>query len=147
MPDGLQESRTLLRAERERAATALSDLAARLADLDRAIETLGSLASGGGGGHGDGRRGGRRAAARGQGRSGARRPRQGTTTVAIEGFLTDQGRTAVHATQILEHLQSVGRAPSGKNPKSALTSTLFQMAKQGRVRNIGKNRWLKIRGT
>ena len=117
MPDGLQESRTLLRAERERAATALSDLPARLADLDRAIETLGSLAGGGCGGHGDGRRGGRPAAARGQGRSGARRPRQGTTTAAIAGFLTDQGRTAVHATQILEHLQSVGTRALGQEPQ------------------------------
>ena len=126
MPDATQESRTLLLAERESAATALRDLEAQLAELDRAIETLGSLAGRGSGGQGSGgRRRGVRAVATGQGRSGARGPRQGTTTAAIEGFLTDQGRTAVHATQILKHLQSVGRAPSGKNPKSALTATLY----------------------
>ena len=130
MPDAVQESRTLLRAERESAATALSDLEARLADLDRAIEALGPLAGRGGSGRGDGRRGGRPAAARGQGRS-VGKPRRGTTTPAIETYLSEQGRTAVHATQILEHLQTIGRAPSGMHPKATVIAALHQMAKRG----------------
>ena len=141
MANVIQQTRDQLFAEREQTTSALGDLEAQVAQLDAAIEALGALLGRG--------RPSRAATAppRRRGTSGvSMEPRAGTIAAAIEGYLGDQGRTAVHAAQIVEHLQGQGRAPSGKNPKATVETTLFQLAKRGRVRNIGRNRWRKVTG-
>ena len=63
----------------------------------------------------------------------------------IESYVSDQGRKATHADEILSHLASIDRAPGGKNPKATLQTTLAQLQKRGRVKNIGRNRWRVVR--
>ena len=70
---------------------------------------------------------------------------RGALTEAILVFLDTRGRQAVHADAILAHLQASGSAPVGRNPKASLGNALTRLEKQARVRNIGRNRWRRLR--
>ena len=129
------QARESLLAERERLTGTIADLQSALQQVEGALTALGAPMKP--------RRRRRRTVAQRR-RTGGRK-REGTTTEAVETFLAGQGRKAVHADAILEHLGEAGRAPGGKNPKATLASTLRRLATQGRVRNVGRNRWRALR--
>ena len=137
--NSVSEARRNLLAERDQVVANMKELQAKSDALDTALASIDTLLG----------RSSAPAPARGRrGRPGPRRTvrrrREGTIGEAIETYLAQHGRQAIHANQILEQLESAGRAPSGKNPKATLGTTLRQLAERGRVRNIGKNRWRKI---
>ncbi len=115
MADGIVVARDALTAER-------ADLQRRLAHVERALQALGSGAR--------------------RGRPGGRVDRvpRGSLMAGIEAVLAGQS-TPIHADQILEALQAQGSAPRGAIPKASLVNALTRMAKQGKVRNTGRNRW------
>ena len=117
MPDGIAVARAALTQER-------ADLHRRISDVDRALSALGGI--------GPGRRG------RQQGR--VDRVPRGSLTAGIEDVLAGQ-RAPMHADAILEALRARGAASRGANPKASLVNALTRMAKQGKVRNAGRNRW------
>jgi hypothetical protein len=130
--------------ERERLRSEISTLESQLSEVEAAIASLDRLTQ-------DGTRGtgrGRAAASSRRGRPAARSS-QGRTTPTmvslIESYVDSQGRKATHADEILAHLASIDRAPGGKNPKATLQTTLAQLQKRGRVKNIGRNRWRLVR--
>ncbi len=137
--------------ERERLQQEIRSLEAQLTEVDAAIASLDRIAHDGAsraGARSTGLRG-RPAGRRAQQSDGTRASGQGRTTptmvALIESYLDEQGRAAIHADQILDHLRTLDRAPSGKNPKATLQTTLAQLQKRGRVKNIGKNRWRLVR--
>ncbi len=70
---------------------------------------------------------------------------RGALTGAIRALQGRQGRQAVHADAILAHLQANGSAPVGRAPKASLGNALLRLERQAQVRNIGRNRWRRIR--
>jgi hypothetical protein len=142
---GIKEAREALMEERQRTLASIDELNARLAEIDAALKPLESLM-------GNGRAPTRRQAPGRNGRTAAaparraakttgRPPREGTMAAAIVEYLGGQGRTASHADEILQHLQGIERAPSGKNPKASVEQTLRQLEQRGWVKNAGRNRW------
>ncbi len=117
MADGITVAREALTAERV-------DLQRRIADVDRALQALSGM--------GTARRGGQRGRV-------DRVPR-GSLTAGIEETLASQS-APIHADEILEALRARGSAPRGANPKASLVNALTRMAKQGKVRNTGRNHW------
>ena len=74
----------------------------------------------------------------------ATKSRPGTISAAVEDFLDTKHPNAVHASEVLEHLESSDNTPGG-NARNVLQSTLNRLQERGTVRNIGKNRWRRIR--
>ena len=74
----------------------------------------------------------------------ATQSRPGTISAAVENFLDEHHPRALHASEVLEHLQSSGSTPGG-NAKNVLQSTLNRLQERGTVKNIGKNRWRRVR--
>ena len=70
----------------------------------------------------------------------ARRPR-GLITNKVREYLQRQTEP-VHATRILQYLESEGAAPQSDKPMPTLQSTLQRMKESGEVRNTGRNRWV-----
>ncbi len=134
----LDQAREQLIAEREATLAEMQALQERVERVDVALASLDGLTG----------RGSRATGARPRRRDVTSRPatRRGAITEAVDAYLDGQGRKAVHGDQILEHLVSVGTAPSGKNPKASLQTILRNLAEQGRTKNIGRNRWRKLRG-
>ena len=117
MADGIVVARDALTAEPP-------DLQRRLADVERALQALGGGSE----------------ARPGRPRGRVDRVPRGSLTAGIEAVLAEQSRP-IHADQILEALRAQGSAPRGANPKASLVNALTRMAKQGKVRNTGRNRW------
>ncbi len=69
-----------------------------------------------------------------------RRPR-GLITNKVREYLQRQSEP-VHATRILQYLESEGAAPQSEKPMPTLQSTLQRMKETGEVRNTGRNRWV-----
>ena len=42
-------------------------------------------------------------------------------------------------------MEEAGSAPDGQNPQADLVNALTRLEKQGQARNIGQNRWRRIR--
>ncbi len=74
-------------------------------------------------------------------RSSAGRAPRGTLLQSILTALEGQGRQAAHADALLELLRATGNLPNGQHPKANLVNALTRLEKQGKVRNIGRNRW------
>ena len=74
----------------------------------------------------------------------ATKSRPGTISAAVEDFLDTKHPNAVHAAEVLDHLASSGSTPGG-NARNVLQSTLNRLQERGTVRNVGKNRWRRIR--
>ena len=121
MADAIEVARQALQAEREA-------MQQRLDQVERALQALGD----------------RRPPAGRAARKRKQLPR-GALTGGILAFLQAQGRMATHATDILAHLQREGAGPVGANPKDSLSNALARLAAQGRVVNIGGNRWRRQR--
>lgn len=117
MADGITVARDALTAERV-------DLQRRIVDVDRALQALSGVGT----------------ARRGRQRGRVDRVPRGSLTAGIEETLASQ-REPIHADEILEALRARGSAPRGANPKASLVNALTRMAKQGKVRNTGRNRW------
>jgi hypothetical protein len=147
MPQSIKDARAAVLAEREQIAASIRDLEGQLKEIDSVLASLDRIAGSAPAGARTRRGTARRTAARptsngsqakGRGRRG---PRAGSMASTIESYLQEQGRKATHMDQIMEHLEQASRAPGGKNPKGSLRTTLYQLEKAGRIRNIGKNRW------
>jgi hypothetical protein len=140
---GIKEAREALLDERQRTAQRLSEIDAALSALDsllgqeRAPSSNGRVSATRGRAAGPGTRAGKTI---------GRAPREGTMAAVIESFLSDQGRKATHAEEVLRHLQNIEKAPGGKNPKASVEQTLRQLEQRGRVKNIGRNRWRTVAG-
>ena len=119
MADGITVAREALTAERV-------DLQRRIADVDRALQALSGLGTARG--------------PRGRQRGRVDRVPRGSLTAGIEQTLASQSEP-IHADEILEALRGRGAAPRGANPKASLVNALTRMAKQGKVRNTGRNHW------
>ena len=74
----------------------------------------------------------------------AAQSRPGTISAAIEDFLDSNHPRALHASDILDHLAAEGSTPGG-NARNVLQSTLNRLQDRGSVKNIGRNRWRRIR--
>ena len=74
----------------------------------------------------------------------ATKSRPGTISAAVEDFLDTKHPNAVHASEVLDHLASSDSTPGG-NARNVLQSTLNRLQERGTVRNVGKNRWRRIR--
>ena len=74
----------------------------------------------------------------------ATQSRPGTISAAVEDYLDANHPKAIHASEVLDHLESSGQTPGG-NARNVLQSTLNRLQERGTVRNIGKNRWRRIR--
>lgn len=119
MADGITVAREALTAERV-------DLQRRIADVDRALQALSGIGTARG--------------PRGRQRGRVDRVPRGSLTAGIEQTLSSQSEP-IHADEILEALRGRGAAPRGANPKASLVNALTRMAKQGKVRNTGRNHW------
>ena len=117
MADGITVARDALTAER-------ADLQRRIGDVDRALQALSGVG----------------AARQGRQRGRVDRVPRGSLTSGIERALAGETKP-IHADEILEALRASGSAPRGANPKASLVNALTRMAKQGKVRNTGRNRW------
>ena len=148
MPRSMKDARDAVLAEREQIAASIRELEDQLKELDGVLATLDRI----GGAQGNGAQRAPRGSATRQSTGGAssngrsagsgrRGPRAGSMASRIESFLQGQGRKATHMDDIMTYLEQAGRAPGGKNPKGSLRTTLYQLEKSGRIRNIGKNRW------
>lgn len=145
MPRSIKDAREAVLAEREQVVASIRELEGQLKELDSVLASLDRI--------GDGatartttrgrRPAGARASSNGRsaGGRGRRGPRAGSMASTIEAFLQEQGRKATHMDDIMTYLEGVNRAPGGQNPKGSLRTTLYQLEKAGRIRNIGKNRW------
>ena len=140
--DRIGQAQKQLSEERNAAQQEIQALQVRIGELDAAIAQLGSLA---GGPRPARRRGRPPGSGAGAGRGRPRGRREGTISAAIEDFLDSKGRKAIHGDAILEHLAGAGKSPTGKDPRATLQSMLHRLAKRGSVRNIGRNRWRRIR--
>lgn len=149
MAQSIKDARAAVLAEREQIAASIRQMEGQLKELDSVLASLDRLAGGAPAGTTRARGATRgRAATRtssngrqAQAGRGGRGPREGSMASTIESYLQAQGRKATHMDQIMEHLEQAQRAPGGKNPKGSLRTTLYQLEKSGRIRNIGKNRW------
>lgn len=74
----------------------------------------------------------------------ATKSRPGTISAAVEDYLDSKHPNAVHASEVLDHLSTAGSTPGG-NARNVLQSTLNRLQERGTVRNVGKNRWRRIR--
>ncbi len=117
MADGVTVARNALTAER-------AELQRQLAKVERALQALGGAAP---------------AASERRGSHIGRVPR-GSLTAGIEQILTGQS-APIHANEILDALRTNGAAPRGANAKASLVNALTRLAKQGKVRNTGRNHW------
>ncbi len=145
MSDSIRSARESLLQEQRDVRQQMSDLESRSRELDKAIGSLDGLL--GGARRGPGRppkRGPGRPPGSGAGRKVGLRAPRGSISTAVEEFLASQGRAAVHGSAILAALEEQGVAPQGAYPKASLLNTLQRMQKQGKVRNIGRNRWRKL---
>ncbi len=131
MTDGVIRAREALRAARAETAEELAALREYLTRLDAALAALGGAAAVP-----------RRTPARGR-RTADPIPR-GAQTEAILRFLDGQTE-AVHADAVLAALGSAGVAPRAKDPRASLGMQLRRLARLGRVRNVGRNRWERIK--
>ena len=71
--------------------------------------------------------------------------RPGTISAAVEDFLDSHHPRAVHASEILDHLVTVAHREPGGNSKNVLQSTLNRLQERGTVKNVGRNRWRRVR--
>ena len=66
--------------------------------------------------------------------------KRGDITSAVQAFL-DRQSGAVHAMEILKHLDDLGLAPASAKPMPSLQSTLQRLRQRGILENTGRNRW------
>ncbi len=131
MTDGLIRAREALQAARDEVAQERAALREHLERVDAALAVLGGAAAEP-----------RLAPARGR-RTADPIPR-GAQTAAILGFLDGEAQ-AVHADAVLAALETGGVAPRAKDPRASLGMQLRRLARLGRVRNVGRNRWERIK--
>ena len=74
----------------------------------------------------------------------ATKSRPGTISAAVEDFLDTKHPNSVHASEVLAHLEDSGNTPGG-NARNVLQSTLNRLQERGTVKNVGKNRWRRMR--
>jgi hypothetical protein len=141
MPGSISDARAAVIEERERILASIREMEATLADLDAAIASLDRLSNGSApAARATGRRGRRAGATQAAPRRGRVRGQPSMVSL-IESYIEEQGRKSAHANDVLAHLEAIGRAPGGKNPKATVQTTLQQLQKRGRIKNIGRNRW------
>lgn len=76
-----------------------------------------------------------------------RPPRMRATSIraAAAEYLTSHAPVPVHIGDILAHLETRGRAPTGQSPRASLNTTLYRMAKSGEIDAVGGGFWRATR--
>jgi hypothetical protein len=136
MADAISEARRALEMER-------ADLQEKLDQIETALTALGGLVPPSRMGRGGARRGPGRPPGRRRRGAAGRLPR-GALAESVLSYLDGRGREATHGEELVQQLDSTGMAPRGANPKASLQNALQRLEKQGKVRNIGRNRWRRL---
>ncbi len=76
-------------------------------------------------------------------RSSRRRPTSIKATAM--DYLQSRAPDSVHINDILTHLQSLNRAPTGQSPRTSLNTTLYRVAKDGEIEAVGRGLWRATR--
>ena len=73
--------------------------------------------------------------------------RRGSTSIkaAAMDYLQSRAPDSVHINDILTHLQSLDRAPTGQSPRVSLNTTLYRIAKDGEIEAVGGGFWRATR--
>ncbi|RJQ12781.1 MAG: hypothetical protein C4558_00895 [Dehalococcoidia bacterium] len=141
MPDSIRTARSALTSERTAIERRITDLRARVAEIDEVLQSLTHLESRLPTGPEPTLKNGRAQAEGGEGRL----PRGALRTAIIE---TLRSHTAgLHISRILEVLARSGRAPRSTNPRGSVQTTLYAMRREGLVENKGKNSWVLLQRT
>lgn len=137
MPDNsIRTARAALTSERAAIERRITDLRARVAEVDEVLQSLTSLESRLPTGPEPALKNARAQAAGGEGRL----PRGALRSAIIETLRAHT--TGLHISRILEVLARSGRAPRSTNPRGSVQTTLYAMRREGLVENKGKNSWV-----
>ncbi|MBM4411577.1 MAG: hypothetical protein FJ037_09730 [Chloroflexi bacterium] len=136
MPDGIRTARSALTSELVAIERRITDLRARVAEIDEVLQSLTHLESRLPTGPEPTLKNGRAQAEGGEGRL----PRGALRTAIIETLRSHTG--GLHISRILEVLARSGRAPRSTNPRGSVQTTLYAMRREGLVENKGKNSWV-----
>lgn len=141
MADSIRTARTALTSERTAIERRITDLRARVAEIDEVLQSLTHLASRLPTGPEAALKNSRTQAEGGEGRL----PRGALRTAILE---TLRSHTAgLHISRIIEVLARSGRAPRSTNPRGSVQTTLYAMRREGLVENQGKNSWVLLTRT
>ena len=73
------------------------------------------------------------------------RRRSTSIKAAAMDYLQSRAPDSVHINDILTHLQSLDRAPTGQSPRVSLNTTLYKIAKDGEIEAVGGGFWRATR--
>ena len=135
MADSIRTARTALTSERTAIERRITNLRARVAEIDEVLKSLTHLESRLPTGPEAALKNSRGQTAGGEGRL----PRGALRTAIIE--ILRSHTTDLHISRILEVLTRSGRAPRSTNPRGSVQTTLYAMRREGLVENKGKNSW------
>lgn len=141
MPDSIRTARSALSSERTAIERRITDLRARVAEIDEVLQSLTHLESRLPAGPEPALKNSRAQAAGGEGRL----PRGALRSAIIETLRSHAG--GLHISRILEVLERAGRAPRSTNPRGSVQTTLYAMRREGLVENQGKNSWVLLQRT
>ena len=138
MPDSIRSARSSLTSERAAIERRITDLRARVAEIDEVLQSLNSLETRLPTGPEPLLRNARASAEGADGRL----PRGALRTAIIETLRAHA--SGLHISRILEVLARSGRAPRSTNPRGSVQTTLYAMRREGLVENRGKNSWVLL---
>ncbi|TAJ21083.1 MAG: hypothetical protein EPO65_02170 [Dehalococcoidia bacterium] len=138
MADSIRTARTALTSERTAIERRITDLRARVAEIDEVLQSLTALETRLPVGPEPTLKNARSQAEGGEGRL----PRGALRTAIVETLRAHTG--GLHISRILEVLARSGRAPRSTNPRGSVQTTLYAMRREGLVDNKGKNSWVLL---
>ena len=138
MAHSISTARTALTSERTAIERRITDLRARVAEIDGVLKSLTHLEFRLPTGPEAALKNSRGQTAGGEGRL----PRGALRTAIIETLRSHT--TGLHISRILEVLARSGRAPRSTHPRGSIQTTLYAMRREGLVENKGKNSWVLL---
>lgn len=138
MPDSIRTARSALTSERTAIERRITDLRARVAEIDEVLQSLTHLESRLPSGPEAILKNARSQAAGGEGRL----PRGALREAIVETLRSHP--VGLHISRILEVLARSGHAPRSTNPRGSVQTTLYAMRREGLVENKGKNSWVLL---
>ena len=141
MPDSIRTARSALKTERAAIERRVTDLRARIAEIDEVLKSLTHIESRLPSGPEPTLKNSRVHAEGGEGRL----PRGALRAAIVETLRSHSA--GLHISRILEVLARSDRAPRSTNPRGSVQTTLYAMRREGLVENMGKNSWVLIQRT
>ena len=138
MADSIRTARSALTSERTAIERRITDLRARVGEIDEVLQSLTHLETRLPTGPEPTLKNARAQAAGGEGRL----PRGALRSAIIETLRSHSG--GLHISRILEVLARSNRAPRSTNPRGSVQTTLYAMRHEGLVENKGKNSWVLL---